>query len=286
MFATGESFPGFEDPYLDLLKKCLTRFVFPDPCLPLRRPSRTAHPLAWAVYPAVSALAAALEFAGLKIYRYVKFDPAARSEGRDWPAEADSMIGLRRLDNLHACIETVIRDRVPGDFIETGVWRGGACIFMRAALNAYGDRTRKIWVADSFEGLPKPDGRYGQDEGDIFWKFKSTLGISLDQVKSNFSRYGLLDERVCFLKGWFKDTLPIAPIDKLAIMRLDGDMYASTMDALENLYPKLSSGGFVIVDDYGGVDTCRQAVEDFRERHKINEPILRIDWTGAYWRKS
>jgi O-methyltransferase len=272
-----------DDPYLDLLKKCLTRYAFPDSYYPVRRLSRKRHPIAWTFYPAFAAM---LERKGLRLYKYVKFDPILRSEGGDWPAEAETMIGLKRLDNLHACIETVIRDQVPGDLIETGVWRGGACIFMRAALNAYGDQTRKIWLADSFEGLPRPDGRYRQDEGDTWWTASHTLAVSLDQVKANFSRYGLLDERVRFLKGWFKDTLPTAPIERLAILRLDGDMYASTMDALVSLYPKLSCGGFAIIDDYGWIESCRKAVTDFRDSNKINDPILRIDRTGIYWRKT
>jgi O-methyltransferase len=293
MAATSESLSKLDDPYLDLLKKCLTRYIFPDryvfpDTIPLRRPSRDNHPVAWLFYPA---LAAMMGYKAVKFYRYAKFgryrkfDSIARSEGRDWPSEADTMIGLKRLDNLHACIETVIRDQVLGDFIETGVWRGGACIFMRAALNVYGDQTRRIWLADSFEGLPKPDNRYRQDEGSIFWKASHTLAISLDQVRANFSRYGLLDERVRFLKGWFKDILPTAPIERLAILRLDGDMYSSTMDSLTSLYPKLSSGGFAIIDDYA-IEACRKAVTDFRESNKINDPILPIDWTGVYWRKT
>jgi hypothetical protein len=239
--------------------------------------------LAWTFYPA---LAAMLERKGLKLFRHVRFDPVVRSEGMDWPTEAETMIGLKRLDNLQCCIEAVIHDQIPGDFIETGVWRGGACIFMNAMLNVYGDHARKVWVADSFEGLPKPDGRYHQDEGDKFWTFSHTLAVSLDEVKTNFSRYGVLDQRVHFLKGWFKDTLPTAPIEKLAILRLDGDMYSSTFDALKILYPKLSRGGFVIVDDYGAVEACRKAVTDFRESNDINDSILPIDWTGICWRKS
>lgn len=195
------------------------------------------------------------------------------------------MIGLKRLDNIHECVEAIIQDNVPGDLIETGVWRGGACIFMRAALEAYGDENRNVWVADSFEGLPKPDGRYQEDAGDKHWTMSDALGVSLEQVKDNFSRYGMLDERVVFLKGWFKDTLPAAKIDQLAIMRLDGDMYASTMDALESLYPKLSNGGFVIIDDYHAVEACRKAVSDFRETNMITDDILPIDGTGIYWRK-
>jgi O-methyltransferase len=282
MTATDAFLSKLNDPYLDLLKKCLTRYIFPETYRPLHRPSRDEHAIAWLLYPA---LAAMLERIGIKLYRYAKFDPIDRSEGKDWPPEAETMIGLKRLDNLHACIEAVIRDQVPGDFIETGVWRGGACIFMRAALSVYGDQTRKIWVADSFEGLPKPDGRYQQDEGQVFWTFRA-LAIPHDQVKANFSRYSLLDDRVRFLKGWFKDTLPTAPIERLAILRLDGDMYSSTMDALTSLYPKLSSGGFAIIDDYGAVEVCRKAITDFRERNKINDPILPIDWSGVYWRKT
>lgn len=272
-----------EDRHLHFMKQCLTRYLYPDHYRPLQRPALKKNPIGWMVYPAVAAL---MKRQGLEICRYQKFDPALRSEGKDWPVEADTMIGLKRLDNLHACIEAVIRDRVPGDFIETGVWRGGACIFMRAALSAYGDASRTVWVADSFEGLPKPDGRYSQDAGDMHWTLSDTLAISLDQVKANFSRYGLLDDRVRFLKGWFKDTLPAAPIERLAIMRLDGDMYASTMDALVSLYPKLSPGGFAIIDDYGAVEGCRKAVTDFRNSNKIDDPIEVIDWTGVYWRKS
>lgn len=183
-------------PYLDLMKRCLTRYIFPDTYRPLHRPSRAIHPFAWAIYPPINAI---LERNGLRLYRYAQFDPASRAEGGDWPADADTMIGLRRLDNLQFCIEQVLRDEIPGDFIETGVWRGGACIFMRAALKAYMDSTRHVWVADSFEGLPKPDGRYQQDEGDLHWTGNDVLGIPLDQVNANFSRYGLLDDRVRFL---------------------------------------------------------------------------------------
>lgn len=275
--------PCVGELYLDLMKKCLTRSIFPDTHRPLHRPSRNINPLAWAVYPL---LAKTLGKRGVRLYRELQFDPAARAEGLDWPAQAETMIGLKRLDNLHACIQRVIREKVPGDFIETGVWRGGACIFMRAALNAYPDGCgRQVWLADSFEGLPKPDGRYRQDEGDRHSMFQA-LSVSLDSVKSNFSRYGLLDDRVRFLKGWFKDTLPTAPIKSLAILRLDGDMYSSTMDSLLNLYWRLSVDGYVIIDDYG-IARCRQAVDDFRASNQIETPLTPIDRSGGvFWRKA
>jgi O-methyltransferase len=218
--------------------------------------------------------------------RLMKIDSGlSYEEGRGRPANAESMIGRKRMQNLRTCIERIISDRIDGDFIETGVWRGGACIFMRGLLAAYGITDRCVWVADSFEGLPKPDPRYVADTGDPHHLFKSLLAISLDEVKSNFEKYGLLDHQVKFLKGWFRDTLPVAPIEKLALLRLDGDMYSSTIESLEPLYPKLSPGGYVIVDDYA-LSGARKAVEDYRAAHGITDPISEIDWTGAFWRKS
>jgi O-methyltransferase len=208
-----------------------------------------------------------------------------RVEGRDWPSLALTMVGAKRLDNLQLCVETVLEDGVPGDFIETGIWRGGAVILMRAILKAHGVTDRIVYGADSFEGLPKPDAaNYPADAGDRHWTFDQ-LAVSLEQVTANVARYGLLDDQVRLLKGWFKDTLPRAPIERLAVARLDGDMYESTMEALEVLYPKLEPGGFLIVDDYGAVEGCKRAIEDYRRRSAITEPMLPIDWAGVYWRK-
>jgi O-methyltransferase len=228
----------------------------------------------------------ALRGRGLALVHVRAFNYSARMEGRDWPLYADTMIGMRRLDNLHACVRDVLARDIPGDLVEAGVWRGGATIFMRGALEAYGDPTRCVWAADSYEGLPPPDAtRYPADANDQFWTYER-LRVPLEEVKANFERYGLLDGRVRFLKGWFRDTLPEAPISALSVIRLDGDMYESTMDGLTHLYPKLSPGGYVIIDDYGVVPGCRQAVEDYRADHHITEPVMAIDWSGVFWQKS
>lgn len=212
--------------------------------------------------------------------------PAAREGGLDWPTRAHTMIGTKRLDNLQYCVESVIQEGIPGDFIETGVWRGGACILMRAILKAYAEPSRNVWLADSFAGLPPPNAAdYPADEGDTFHTHGNVLAVSRDQVATNFRRYGLLDDRVRFLEGWFKDTLPNAPIERLAILRLDGDMYESTIQALEALYDKLSIGGYVIVDDYF-LKPCAKAVLDFREARDIDDEIHDIDGLGAFWRRS
>lgn len=214
-----------------------------------------------------------------------RFQPQLRELGRDWPSQAHSMIGNARMSNLRRIAEHVITQNIPGDFIETGVWRGGACIMMRAVLKAYGATDRIVWAADSFCGLPTPNPGVAADAGDTHHTF-TELAVSLEQVQSNFAKYGLLDDNVRFLKGWFSDTLPTAPIEQLAILRLDGDMYESTMDALASLYDKVSPGGFIIVDDYGAVTGCQKAIHDFRAARGIADPIQPIDGYGVFWQKT
>jgi O-methyltransferase len=208
-----------------------------------------------------------------------------RAQGRDRPVYAQTMIGVHRLRNVRACVESVIRDRVAGDLIEAGSWRGGAGILMRGVLAAYEEPERTVWIADSFQGLPEPDPeRYPADAGDRNFE-ADELAVSLPEVRANFQRYGLLDDNVHFVEGWFRDTLPTLRNRTWAVVRLDGDLYESTMDGLVNLYPQLAVGGYLIVDDYG-FDNCRAAVEDFRRDHGITEKVEQIDWVGAFWRRS
>jgi hypothetical protein len=240
--------------YLDLMEKCLTGLIHEDP--------------------------------NQSPWMSREFNLAARELGRDWPIIAHSMIGRTRMSHLRRSAEFVLQNGIPGDFVETGVWRGGACIMMRAVLKAYGATDRRVWAADSFCGLPLPDTqKYPQDTNDQHYKFPE-LSVPLEEVQSNFAKYDLLDDRVQFLKGWFKDTLPTAPIEQLAILRLDGDMYGSTMEALLALFDKVSPGGFVIVDDFGNVPGCRQATLEFRTSRAIRDPIYNIDGFGVFWRKS
>jgi O-methyltransferase len=272
--------PTAAELYLELLKNCLTRQLFGDDEVPVV-PGRAATPRLL-----LRSIRDALATRHLGLVRKAAFDPRARAEGRDWPARAETMIGRKRLDDLQRCVTDVLSRAVPGDLIETGVWRGGATILMRAVLAAYGDSDRRVWVADSFQGLPRPDPeRWPAEVGDKHWT-REQLAVPLEEVRANFARYGLLDDRVRFLAGWFKDTLPAAPIERLAVLRLDGDMYGSTMEALQALYPRLSPGGYVIVDDYGAVPQCREAVTDFRAAHDIVDPIEWVDWTGVHWRRS
>lgn len=244
---------GPADLYLDLMEKCLLGTLYDDP--------------------------------GIKSGT---FEPLARDLGLDWPRNAHTMIGTKRLRNLRKLTETVLAERIPGDLIETGVWRGGSCIMMRAVLKASRCTDRVVWVADSFAGVPPPDlENYPADHGAVGKLYQQKdLAIPMETVQEHFRKYDLLDQQVRFLKGWFRDTLPTAPVERLALMRLDGDLYESTDVALRALYPKLSPGGFAIIDDYGAIKACEQAVADFRAEKGITEPIIDIDGTGAYWRKA
>jgi hypothetical protein len=193
-----------------------------------------------------------------------------------------TMIGRARLDNVHRCLDVILEEGIPGDLIECGVWRGGTTVFMRGFLAAHGVEERCVWVADSFQGFPKP---IGQEDEELDLTMEPSLAVDRATVEDLFERYGLRDARVRFLEGWFRDTLPSAPIDKLALLRIDGDLYSSTMDVLESCYDSVVSGGFVIVDDYGFVPQCRRAVDEFRARRGITDAPVPIDWTGVFWRK-
>lgn len=243
-------------PYLDLLRQVLTRSLFIE------------HPT----------------------------QKEIRRLGRDWPADAESMIGDERMRNIQELGTRVLRAGTPGDFMECGVWRGGAAIFMRAMLAhaeycfkrcGEGDPEdgRSVWVADSFAGLPAPNAElFPADRGDLHHTQKA-LAVSQATVEANFRRYGLLDDRVKFLPGFFKDSLP-GPVRELALLRVDADMYESTTQALDFMYPKLAYGGYVIIDDYRNIPNCHQAVNDFRTRHEITEKIEPADsWCAIYWQK-
>lgn len=272
-----EQAPTLRDTYLDLVTDIVLGRFAPRSGL---EPAPPASPVLRRLAATV------LDRRGLQLGR-----PYAESEsdveaGRAWPRQALTMVGRARLDNVRRCLESVIADDVPGDVIETGVWRGGASILMRAVLKAHDDPQRRVWVADSFQGLPAPDAvTYPADADALWYEHNDVLAVSLEQVRANFDSLRLLDDRVVFLEGFFRDTLPGLSDHRWSLLRLDGDLYESTIQALDALYPNLSVGGWVIVDDYGLIPQCKQAVTDFRERHRIEDPIETVDYTAVCWRR-
>ena len=246
--------------YLDLLEQTLTGSIFEDPgLLPDVASSNTVVSLG--------------------------YDRERRRIGLDWPSRAHTMVGLQRLKNLRGLVSRVIDEGTPGDLLEAGVWRGGASIYMRALLAVHGVTDRRVWVVDSFAGLPPPnEAAFPADRGDRLHEI-GYLAVPLDDVRRNFEKYGLLDSQVEFVQGWFKDTLPTIPASQLAILRLDGDMYESTMQCLQSLYWSVAAGGFVIIDDFA-LPPCRQAVVDFRNEQGIADPLTDIDGMAVFWQRS
>nr|BAF98627.1 putative methyl transferase [Streptomyces argenteolus] len=260
--------------YLDLLKRCLANFIYQDPAIPMPPEENEV------------------------------FDPETRRRGRDRPSQAHTMIGLNRLENIQALVEDVLRNGVPGDLIETGVARGGATIFMRGILKAYGVADRKVWVADSFGKFPRSaeSGLTRRSYTSPYWAEITTVlnrypeqfermmtsvnaRTSYEEVREHFGRYGLLDDQVEFLVGWFCDTLPSASIESLALLRIDADLYDSTYEPLTRLYPRLSDGGHVIVDDYHSFPECKAAVDDYLREHGLTVRLQVVD-EAVHWRKS
>lgn len=203
-----------------------------------------------------------------------------RAAGMDWPLQGLTMVGLGRLDDLQACVESVVSDGIEGDLIEAGAWRGGASILMRATLDAVGDE-RTVWVADSFEGFPEADA---PDDGSLDLREFDFLAAPLEDVRASFARLGY-ENGVRFVPGFFEQTLPPLAERRWAIVRLDADTYEATRLALRCLYPGLSVGGHLILDDYGSFEGCRRAVDEFRAEHSIAEPIQVVDSTCARWRR-
>jgi hypothetical protein len=266
------SAPDSTDPkelYLHLLKMTLTGLVQPKPLIAGPYPDGTVE-----IRPLPPTEESAWQ-------RY--------TGGEVWPADAFTMVGVDRLNNVQACVEDVLGNDVPGDLIETGIWRGGTTIFMRALLKLHGISDRIVYAADSFQGVPPPDvERFPQDDEPGLHGLATVgfIAVPLDEVKANFRKFDLLDDQVRFVEGRFRDTLPKLADHKWSVIRLDGDLYESTIDGLNNLYPGLSVGGYLIVDDYGAIAPCKQAVHDYRDRHGIEEEINEVDGTGVYWQKT
>ena len=206
-----------------------------------------------------------------------------------------------QLEMLLVLMEEVLRNGVRGDFMEAGTYRGGVAIFM-AGFIAVSDPTRKVWALDSFRGMPGADyhgAKLSDQEHRDFEPGKLATPGGVRHAQRNFARLGLdhlanivpgtLPSRkdVSYaspcprapspglrVSGWFNETMPILPVKRLAILRVDSDIYSSILETLEHMYPKLSTGGFVLFDDYK-FPYAKRAVQDFRARYGITS---RMRW--------
>lgn len=185
-------------------------------------------------------------------------------------------ISVARMENLFNLCHEVNENKIPGVFVECGVHKGGAAVLM--ALNSL---DRITWMFDSFEGMPVPTKEDGPEAPK--WTGKTVAG--LHHVKSLLWDYQVPKEKVRIIKGWFKDTVPKTNIDKIAILRLDGDWYESTKICLEHLYDKVSPGGYIIIDDYGHWQGCKKAVDEFIKKKGLNIELNKTDYTERWWKK-
>lgn len=271
MFTPG---PSPVDLYLDLLARTLTGMTREDPPI---------DPWHGVLKDASGRLVDPTQATTAGVYTVEPgpYRADVRELGQDWPATAETMIGLRRLHHLGALVEDVLVNCIEGDLLEAGVWRGGACIYMRAVLKAFRD-SRQVYVCDSFQGLPPP--ARAQDAGDHHSAYPP-LSVSQREVAANFERYGLLDGQVTFVPGFFAETMPRLLVPKLALLRLDGDMYGSTMDVLQYMYPRLSVGGYCVIDDFN-LPAVREALYDYWRVVNLPPPnVESIDNNGVFWKK-
>jgi hypothetical protein len=270
-----------EDAYLELLRRCLTRDVIQEPFAPAS--ARPASVKGFLLESAQKAIARK----GLTIVRHDETTEEDRVEGRGWPASAETMMGLRRLEFFQSCLVDIIKNGLPGDLFEAGCWRGGAVIFMLGVLRALGDTSRRVWAADSFRGYPAPTGQSFDVDHHLFRR-SDYFSISRAEFEKNVRRYGLLGPRLHVLEGWFSESIPAAPIEKVSLIRIDVDGYEGVRDTLKLLYPKLSLSGYVLIDDIRQPG-AKRAVDEFFAESGLSEEILQVpqaDPRAVYWRKT
>lgn len=201
-----------------------------------------------------------------------------------------TMTSAKRAKLLWKCCHETIKCKISGDFVECGVWKGGSAALMALAAK---QTNKKIHLYDSFEGLPEPSEKDGPEAVDYSGganagRMKTVgkcVGTLIEVKKLMEEKLHIEPSRLVYHVGWFKDTLSMGPPNSIAVLRLDGDWYESTRLCLELLYPALSTGGFIIIDDYFCWRGCALAVDEFRDKHRIVEPVIRIDHDAAFWRK-
>jgi cephalosporin hydroxylase len=189
-------------------------------------------------------------------------------------------MGRHRLDHLEQCLDTIRAEAVPGSLIDCNTGRGGGAIFLRGYLEAHELADRTVWVADEFRASPAPEREPAEVE-ETMAGFRADLNL----VRDAFERFDLLDERVRFLIGDPEASTAAADIGDIALLRLGPDIGAEAGGVLDALYPQLSLGAFVVVDDYTD-GACGTAITDFRVRHGITEPLEPVDWSAVAWRKT
>lgn len=196
-----------------------------------------------------------------------------------------TVLSKERKNALYDCARTVNSKNIVGDFVECGVFNGGSAGILGDIMSE-SEIERKLWLFDSFEGLPVPT----EDDIDSHGE-KGEKGLfagSEEKVrKLIFDELGLQSKNVNIIKGWYEKTIPdfADNIDKIAVLHLDCDFYESVNICLENLFDKIQSGGFLVIDDYGRWIGCKKAIDKFFEKRGIKPDLHESDYTGRYYLK-
>jgi O-methyltransferase len=195
-----------------------------------------------------------------------------------------TMVKSKNLVNLYELVQKANSMSLDGDIVECGVWNGGSAALMAFALKNETSNSRRLWLFDSFAGLPPPGPRDGTTENKYY--FDGMNKGSVQQVEKAFQKLSLPMDGVKIFPGWFETTLTKAEIDRVAILHIDADWYSSVMSVLQAFYEKVVPGGFIVLDDYGYWEGCTRAFEDFVSQNKIEGIKLKqVDSTGAYFQK-
>ena len=206
--------------------------------------------------------------------------------------EAYTATSIERVYALKSAITYIIKNKIKGDFVECGVWKGGSCMLMAKTLVNEGEKERKIWMYDTFDGMTEPTDDDCEIETNISGsdllkntpkntdKFNMWAYAPLEMVKKNMKKTMFPEERIHFIEGKVENTLSKAKPQNIALLRLDTDWYESTKCELEQLYPLLSIGGVLIVDDYGHFSGAKKAVDEYFSNTNVKPLMNRIDYSG------
>jgi O-methyltransferase len=221
-----------------------------------------------------------------KLIRLSQGSKEERQMRSDSTFNAYTLVGYKRLQFLEESVKEIAHKKIDGDILEAGLWRGGASIFIKKMMDIVG-LNNQLYCADSFEGMPKPKLKTDLDSLNGDYSKIDFYTVGLEKVIENFKNFNALDSQVHFVKGWFSETMPLLreKIKKISLLRVDCDLYESTLDVLVNMYDKVSEGGFVYIDDYYGWEGCRKAVDEFRLARSIDQALVTVDRDSVYWNK-
>ena len=199
--------------------------------------------------------------------------------------QVETMTSSERVEGLHTALQSGHENKIAGDFVECGIWKGGNIVIAKKFLDSV-NNIKKFFCYDTFEGMTEP-GEFDGEKAHKTWQGKSKCEAGMEEVIAVFKFHDLLDDRIKFIKGDVRKTL----LDKnnlpdsICILRLDTDFYDSTLIELELLYPRLSSGGYLIVDDYGHWHGSRRAVNDYFGEQFVQTNFKKLDYTGIMLQK-